>query len=303
MNGTMKTILSFLATMVVLFSCGVKKAIPESLQNVKSVVECLDSAVTSMYGWEPQDSTYNKSVDTLVAGIMNQYNEDKPDYIPSNPSAPAVTQGAYNQARKTWVEFKYLVDSDKYEEALDYYFADSAGGDGKNAGNFLVFLKHSTYRYTFDSEVLLPMMRELRGDTFAVEQYIDILHLEKAMEDASIAMNQRDEPYIPEVYPYVVKDLGFALASSGKMEEALNLSGDLISAVYDITGSAIYANFFGTQYGAQLYAAENDNKTALGLWENFERYLDEYKDDYTSEELSDIKVRIDKEKQSLSSLK
>ena len=147
------------------------------------------------------------------------------------------------------------------------------------------------------------MMRELRGDTFAVEQYIDILHLEKAMEDASIAMNQRDEPYIPEVYPYVVKDLGFALASSGKMEEALNLSGDLISAVYDITGSAIYANFFGTQYGAQLYAAENDNKTALGLWENFERYLDEYKDDYTSEELSDIKVRIDKEKQSLSSLK
>ena len=296
-------ILSFWATMVVLFSCGIKKPIPESLLNVKSVVERLDSAVTSMYGWEPQDSTYNKSVDTLVAGIMNQYNEDKPDYIPSDPSAPAVTQVAYNQARKTWVEFKRLVDSDKYEEALDYYFADSAGGDGKNAGDFLVFLKHSTYRYTFDSEVLLPMMREYRGDTFAVDQYIDILHLEKAMEDASIAMNQRDEPYIPEVYPYVVKDLGFALASSGKMEEALNLSGDLISAVYDVTGSAIYANFFGTKYGAQLYSAENDNQTAIGLWENFERYLDEYKDDYTPEELSDMKGRIEKEKQSLSSLK
>jgi hypothetical protein len=299
MNAAMIKILSIMATMVVLFSCGVKKSIPESLQNVKSVVECLDSAVTSMYGWEPQDSTYNKSVDTLVAGIMNQYNEDKPDYIPSNPSAPAVTQGAYNQARKTWVEFKYLVDSDKYEEALDYYFVDSAGGDGKNAGDFLVFLKHSTYRYTFDSEVLLPMMRELRGDTFAVEQYIDILHLEKAMEDASIAMNQRDEPYIPEVYPYVVKDLGFALASKGNLEEALNLSGDLISAIYDITGSAIYSNFFGTQYGAQLFEAEDDIKTAIGLWENFERYLEEYKDDYSPEELSDMKTRIDREKQAL----
>lgn len=184
---------------------------------------------------------------------------------------------------------------------MDYYFADSAGGEGKNAGDFLVFLKHSTYRYTFDSEVLLPMMQELRGDTFAVDQYIDILHLEKAIEDASIAMNQRDEPYIPEVYPTVVKDLGFALAAAGKMEEALNLSGDLISAVYGITGSAIYANFFGTKYGSQLYEAKDDIETAIGLWENFERYLDEYKDDYSPEELSDMKAHIEREKQALTS--
>ena len=130
MNGAMIKVLSFLATMMVIFSCGANKPIPESLQNVKSVVESLDSAVTAMYGWEPQDSTYNRSVDTLVAGIMNQYNEDKPDYVPADQSTPAVTQEAYNQARKTWAEFKRLVDSDKYEEALEYYFADSAGGEG-----------------------------------------------------------------------------------------------------------------------------------------------------------------------------
>lgn len=301
MNGVMIKVLLFLATMLVSFSCGVNTPIPESLLNVKSVVERLDSAVTVMYGWEPRDSTYNRSVDTLVAGIKNQYNEDKPDYSPVGPSTPAVTQGAYNQARKTWAEFKRLVDSDNYEEALDYYFADSGGGEGKNAGDFLAFLKHSTYRYTFDSEVLLPMMQELRGDTFAVDQYIDILHHEKAIEDASIAMNQRDEPYIPEVYPAVMKDLGFALAAAGKMEEALNLSGDLISAVYDITGSAIYANFFGTKYGSQLYEAKDDIETAIGLWENFERYLDEYKDDYSPEELSDMKAHIEREKQALTS--
>lgn len=100
MNGAMIKVLLFLTTMLVSFSCGVNTPIPESLLNVKSVVERLDSAVTVMYGWEPRDSTYNRSVDTLVAGIMNQYNEDKPDYSPVGPSTPAVTQGAYNQARK-----------------------------------------------------------------------------------------------------------------------------------------------------------------------------------------------------------
>lgn len=295
----MRRIVIIVSIIAFLSSCAEKKHIPESLFSVKATVAQLDSAVTSMYGWEPQDSTYNQSVDTLVSGIINQYNEGKPDFVPVGQSEPAIKQETYDTARLTWAEFKRLIDADEYQKALDYYFADSATGDGKNAGDFLVFLKHSTFRYRFDSEVLLPLMRELKGDTFAVDQYIDILHLEKAMEDASIELNQRDEPYIPEVYPYVVKDLGFALASKGNMEEALNLSGDLISAIYDITGSAIYANFFGTQYGAQLYEAEDDIETAIGLWENFERYLDEYKDDYSSEELNDMKARIEREKQAL----
>lgn len=297
----MKKAFLFLSLAIVLISCKNETKVPETLKAIKATVAQIDSAVTAMYGWEPQDSTYNQSVDTLVSGIINRYNEEKPDFAPVGESEPAIKQETYDTARLTWAEFKHLIDSDKYEEALDYYFADSDGGEGKNAGDFLVFLKHSTYRYTFDSKVLLPMMRELRGDTFAVDNYIDILHLEKAIEDASIAMNQLDEPYIPEVYPVVVKDLGLALAAAGKMEEALNLSGDLISAVYDITGSAIYANFFGTQYGAQLYAAENDNETAIALWDNFSSYLDEYQDDYTPEELNDMKTRIEREKQDLAS--
>lgn len=295
----MKKIVLALAIVFTLISCNTKNQAPITLRNVKLCVAQLDSAVTAMYGWEPQDSTYNQSVDTLVSGIINQYNEGKPDFVPVGQSEPAIKQETYDSARLTWAEFKRLIDADEYQKALDYYFADSSNGDGKNAGDFLVFLKHSTFRYRFDSEVLLPLMRELKGDNFAVDHYIDILHLEKAMEDASIELNQRDEPYIPEVYPYVVQDLGFALASKGNMEEALNLSGDLISAIYDITGSAIYANFFGTQYGAQLYEAEGDTETAIGLWENFERYLDEYKDDYSSEELNDMMARIEREKQAL----
>lgn len=54
MNGAMIKVLLFLATMLVSFSCGINTPIPESLLNVKSVVERLDSAVTVMYGWEPR---------------------------------------------------------------------------------------------------------------------------------------------------------------------------------------------------------------------------------------------------------
>lgn len=299
----MKRVLLIIALAIPIVSCKTQNTVPESLKNIKRVVSQLDSAVTSMYGWEPKDSTYNQSVDTLVSDMMNQYNEGRPDYVPIGESEPAIKQETYDSSKLTWAEFKRLIDADQYEKALEFYFADKEGEDGKNSGDFLVFLKHSSYRYQFDSDVLLPLMREFKGDTFAVDHYIDILHLEKALEDASIAMNQSDEPYIPEAYPYVVKDLGFALAASGRMKEALDLSGDLISAIYDITGSAIYANFFGTQYGAQLYVAEDDPESAIALWENFERYLDEYKEDYTSEELEDMKGRIDNEKKAISELK
>ena len=274
--------------------------LPETLVAVKTTVARLDSAVNSLYGWEPQDSTYNHAVDTVVNEIVNQYNEDKEDnYIARSASEPAISQNAYNQARSTWSEFKQLIDADKYEEALEFYFSDSPDGEGKREGDFLLFLKHSTYRYTFDSEVLLPLMRELRGDTFAVDHYIDILQLEKVLEDAGMAMNQSEEPYIPEVYPYVVTDLGFALSAAGKMEEALNLSGDLMSAIYDMSDSAIQANFTGTQYVAQLHVLTGNLDGAIAIWEKFEQYLEEYKSDYSEEELQDAAAHIEMEKRKL----
>lgn len=51
-----------------------------------------------------------------------------------------------------------------------------------------------------------------------------------------------------------------------------------------ITGSAIYANFFGTKHGTQQYVVVNEIEMAIGLRENFEHYLDGYKNGYSSEE-------------------
>ena len=297
----MKRALLIIALVLPIISCKTKNTIPESLKDVKRTVAFLDSAVTSMYGWEPMDSTYDKSVDTLVTDFVNQYNEGEPELGPIEASA--AQQKAYDASKLTWAAFKRLIDADQYEKALDFYFADKEGEGGKNVGDFLLFLKHSSCRYRFDSEVLLPLMREFKGDAFAIEQYIDILRFEKVMEEATIAMSPRGESYMPEAYPYVLNDLGLALAISGEMEEALKLSDDFISVVYRATGSAISANFCGTKYGARLFVAVDDPENAIRLWEKFERYLDENKDDYEPEELESIRRRIVKEKKEISELK
>ena len=291
----MKRVIPILLAITCLFACGQKKQVPESLADIKAVVAHLDSTVTAMYGWEPSDSTYNHSVDTLVADIMNQYPPEGREAGEADYSVPAIQQQAYDEARVTWATFKKLCDEDKYEEALDFYLADKPNEVGKNAGDFLVFFKHSTQRYTFLSAVLLPLMREYKGDEYALKHYIDDLQFEKAMEDFSIALNEENSGYVPEVYPAMVMDLGYALLADGRMDEAQELFGDLVNAVYGITGDALYANFLGTKYGARLYLKDGKDDWAVATWENFKDYLNENKADYTEEELSEIFGKIQEE--------
>ena len=276
-------------------ACGHKKPIPENLIGVKRAVAMLDSAVTAMYGWEPRDSTYNHSLDTLVAGMMNEYNADNPEYKYQDGSVPAIQQQAYDEARVTWAEFKRLIDADKYEEALNFYEGEGASSRGKNSGDFLVYLKHSTQRYVFFSDVLRRLMQEYKGDDYALEEYISLLQLEKALEDASIEMQADNTGYVPEVYPYVIRDLGMGLVVKGRMDEAQELFSDMVNGVYGLTGDALYANFLGTQYAAQLYILDSKPDWAKITWENFKDYLEDNKTDYDEEELRNCLESINKQ--------
>ena len=121
-------ILAVASMLLITGACGTKRSVPESLIGVKDIVARLDSAVTAMHGLDPRDSS-------------------------------AILQQTYDEARITWNEFKRHCDEDNYEEALTVYLGD--GNDNKkNAGDFLVFLKHSSQRFVFFSQVLLPMMKE-----------------------------------------------------------------------------------------------------------------------------------------------
>ena len=208
----MKHLLSLALILTIAIACAQSNAVPENLVGVKEVVTQIDSAVTAMYGWEPADSTYNHATDTLVSSILSELSE------PPEQSDGSVRQEAYDQARITWAEFKRLVDTDAYEKALNFYLSEDK--EGKKAGDFLLYLKHSSQRYAFFSQVLRPLMLEYKGEKYALEDYVNNLRLEKAMEDASIELSANTNGYVPEAYPNVIRDLGFGLAVMGEMEEA-----------------------------------------------------------------------------------
>lgn len=289
----MKGISIIIAVIVCSLSCSQKTSVPESLVGIKDVVAQLDSAVTAMYGWEPRDSTYNHSVDTLVAGMMNEYNADDPEYLRQDESAPVIDQLTYDKARESWNSFKLLVDADRYEEALDIYLNGGDGETKKNLGDFLVFLKHSTHRFTFFSEVLKPLMQEYKGNDYAREEYINLLQLEKALEDTSIELQADYTGYVPEVYPSVVCDLGIALANSGKMDEAHELFYDLIDGVYGLTGSALLANYMASKYAERLYLIEDDKEGAIANWNRFKEAVEQNKNDFDPEEVEVCLERVE----------
>jgi len=250
----MKRIFTIIFLSVCLTATGQEAGLPMNLQGVKKIVIQLDSAVTAMTEWEPEESSYETEA----------------------------------KARDIWEKFKNHIEADKYDAALDLY------KDG-NQGDFLVYLKHSSHRYLFYSQVLRPLMQEYDGDDLALEQYISNLQLEKAMEDFSIELQADGNGYIPEVYPFVIRDLGYGLVVTGKMDEAQELFKNLIDGVYGLTGDALYANLVGTQYVAKLYSLDGNVGWAIETWKNFKSFLEENQSDYDEEDLHAVFVLIQNE--------
>ena len=289
----MKHLLSLALILTSVVACAQTTDVPENLVGVKEVVAQIDSTVTAMYGWEPADSTYNHSIDTVVSAIMDQYEAEHPDRPKEVRTEHAVQQKAYDEARVTWAEFKRLIDADKYKEALDFYEGEKASSRGKNSGDFLVYLKHSSQRYAFFSQVLRPLMLEYKCADEALEDYVNNLRLEKAMEEASIDLSANSNGYVPEVYPFVVRDLCMALAVMGEMEEAKGLASDMAKGVYGLTGDVLYCNFVATQLLAQMYTYVDKPDQAKTTWTDFRNFLLENKSDYNEESLTQCLAAID----------
>lgn len=277
----------------ILSACGHKNTVPESLSNIQLVVAQVDSMVSAMYGWEPRDSTYDASADTLVYNLLDEYNTVNSDSFAISRADYERRQLAYDAARETWAKFKQLIDAEKYKKALSYFLLERRGK--KNEGDFIVYLKHSTPRYYFFSEILRPLLLEYKEKRVAHERYIELLKFEKAMEDVSIEMQAEGKGYVPEVYPHVVADLGFSLAAVGKMDEAQDLFSDLVSGLYWQTGDELYSYFLATSYSATVYLQENMVDEALKTWEDFRDYLKEEGDRYDPEALAECQQAVNSE--------
>ena len=291
-----KSLLTIILAIFAVIGCGQKKneSVPEYLADIKVVVAQLDSSVNSLYGWEPQDSTYNHSVDTWVYDVLEQYKKERPNADIGVRSEYAIDQKTYDEARVVWAEFKRLCDADMYKEALDLYEGEGSGSHEKNSGYFLVHLKHSTHRFVFFSQVLLPLMKEYRDLDYAFENYINVLQLEKAMEDLAFDMS-RDSSYFPEEYPNVVAELGFALTEMGRVQEAIDLVPDMIQGVFAVTGNALVANFNGTKFAAQIYYMIEQEDNSIAVFNHLQKYLEENRSDYDPDELAECLDLIDGE--------
>lgn len=159
-----------------------------------------------------------------------------PDSLAYDYLNPDEMEKSRNIAEQRWDKFIGLCRSYSYGKALDCYLEDFA--------DFFVYLKISDDRYEFLSSILLPLMRECRGEEFARKRYIEDLSFEKSNEEFIIAINEGREGYVPEVYPDVVRDLGHALAEDGRLDEALALAEDLLTP-------ALWPGEYGAHAGAR----------------------------------------------------
>lgn len=259
MRNIIITLLLFLSSLAV---CkGQDKPIPERLEGVKEAVFYLDSAARSLEGW-PTDSS---SIDDIHA------------------------------AEETWTTFKQLCENDEYEKALDFYLETDADSQKMHFGDFFIFLKHTTNQYIFASDVLKPLLFEYCDEEVAYEEYIMLLEFEKAMGDAMISINEDGNGYVPETFAYVVRDLGYALAATGRAEEAVNLLEAFAVGVSSLVDSKLQINFAITMYIASIYVIIGDLETAIVTWEDFKAYHLTHGDEYDPDELDACLQQADDE--------
>lgn len=168
------------------------------------------------------------------------------DYLNSDKISNDIKE-VRDVAERRWDKFIGLCRSYSYGKALDCYL--------ENFADFFVYLRFSADRYEFLSSILLPLMRECRGEEFARKRYIEDLTFEKTNEEFIIAINEGREGYVPEVYPDVVRDLGQALAADGRLDEALALAEDLLNPALR---SGEYGAYAGAEYILTLYNESGD---------------------------------------------
>lgn len=190
-----------------------------------------------------------ETVSSFDAKVKEAYKDyPLPDSLAYDYLNPDEIEKSQNIAEQRWDKFIGLCRSYSYGKALDCYLEDFA--------DFFVYLKISDDRYEFLSSILLPLMRECRGEEFARKRYIEDLSFEKSNEEFMIAINEEDgEGYVPEVYPDVVRDLGHALAADGRLDEALALAEDLLTPALR---SGEYGAHAGAEYILALYNEVGD---------------------------------------------
>ena len=167
-----------IAVMTLIAACQRNTGPGDSLLGIKDMIAMLDSSVSSVDTTEHQGFALSLS-DTLVGDIMMQYFAEPPRSEPPTIAEFNQQQRDNVEARRAWAEFKRLCEADQFEQALEYYLADSADPQKKHADDIHVFLKNSGQQHVFYSRVLLPLVEEYKGKNPAAKMYVELLQMRK----------------------------------------------------------------------------------------------------------------------------
>lgn len=273
----MKTISKSIGIIILVFlitSCASPVNEFFSPQRIASSLSFLDTLVKTEYMEAPLSQTVRDAMpDSMTVSSSEQMRQ------------------TFSKSLQVWKHFRELCDKEEYEAALDYYLEEPKEGEMKNAGAFL-FVFESLGRYEFYSSVLYPLLLKYRDKSFALNEYISTLQIEKTMEELTIALRSEDNGYIPEVYPYVLTDLGKTLAKVGRMDEALALVDDLRPAILSIyNGNELDAEVIEAGYKSHLYQLSGNKKMSLSVLNDVKAKLDKENDWYDIVEDAIKKIR------------
>ena len=258
-----KVLFVVIAVVLAVSSCGKRESATFSPEDIAASLSRLDSLVKTEY---------------MEAPISQMVQDALPDSI--TVASTEEMQQTLAESLKVWKHFRELCDRQEYEAALDYYLAEKKEGKMKNSGAFIIAFE-SMGRYEFYSNVLYPLLFKYRDKGFALDGYIKTLKFEKTMEELTIALRSEDNGYIPEVYPYVLTDLGSNLAEAGRIDEALAIADDLKPIFLSLyNGNELDAEVIEAGYKSRVYALSGNKKMAISVLGDVKAKLDKDNDWY-----------------------
>ena len=151
--------------------------------------------------------------------------------------------------------FSTFCKNGKMPEALDFYRT------GDNSLKIVTALYHSTLRFTFDTEVLWPIMVTCSEDD-PREEFLDVLLMEKALQDMSL-VGGADDVYVPETYSDLLIQTGHLLSAIGRLDDALHMSEDMQKAATLATGSPLVGMVTAARYRATVMCVAGKQDDAI----------------------------------------
>lgn len=173
-----------------------------------------------------------------------------------------------------WEAFKAFCDCEQYKEALQIY------EEGENNISILSYIRDYNTIYLFLDSVLAPIRLLCQETEDALKSYTEDLRIEYILCAIKLHgfYDQQEGIEIPEVTPFVIRDLGTLMAKQGNMDEAMELMEDYAYAVYGLGASGAFLNL-------SLATLTSGYQEAAGNYQDAIQTLQDYID-YTSDEIN-----------------